>query len=111
MVETANALLKSFQGRDAALAAAEAKANLLNARIAELEAAACIAEEQLAQQAQELKAQAEGAHRANEASENARKKWAELARELATLVNLKRRLAEPGRAAPTPTLLASTITF
>ena len=111
VVETANALLKSFQGRDAALAAAEANANLLNARIAELEAAARVAEEQLAQQAQELKAQAEGAHRANEASENARKKWAELARELATLVNLKRRLAEPGRAAPTPTLLASTITF
>jgi len=111
VVETANALLKSFQGRDAALAAAEAKANLLNARIAELEAAARAAEEQLAQQAQELKAHAEGAHRANEASENARKKWAELARELATLVNLKRRLAEPGRAAPTPTLLASTITF
>ena len=84
---------------------------MLNERIAELEAAARVTEEQLAQQAREFKAHAEGAHRANEASENARKKWAELARELATLVSLKRRLAEPGQAAPTPTLLASTITF
>lgn len=111
VVETANALLKSFQSRDAALAAAEAQVKLLNERIAELEAAARVTEEQLAQQARELKAHAEGAHRADEASENARKKWAELARELATLVSLKRRLAEPGQAAATPTLLASTITF
>jgi hypothetical protein len=63
---------------------------------------ALVAEEQLT-----LKARTAPTKRAK----NARKKWAELARELATLVSLKRRLAEPGQTAPTPTLLASTITF
>lgn len=111
LIETANALLQSFQNRDAALAAAEAKVAGLGGRIAELEAAARAAEAKLERQARDLQAQGEAAGRADDASETARKKWAELASELAKLVNLKRRLAEPGQATATPALLASTITF
>ena len=105
LVETANALLKSFQSRDAALTTAQQKVDVLTQRFAELEAVARAAEEKLAQQARDLRS------RADDAGENARKKWAELARELAKLISLRRRLAEPGEARPTPALLASTITF
>ena len=111
LVENANALLKTFQSRDAALGAAEQKVEALNAQIAALEAAARAAEEKFERQARDLQARAEAADRADDASESARKKWAELALGLARLVKLRRRLAEPGRAAATPALLASTITF
>jgi len=111
LIDNANALLKTFQNRDAALAAAEQKVEDLNAQIAALEAAARAAEEKFERQARDLQARAEAADRADEASESAGKKWAELALELARLVKLRRRLAEPGRAAATPALLASTITF
>jgi crescentin len=113
LIETTNTLLKSFQSRDAAANHAEEKINLLSARIAQLEEEVRLAASRQAGALRDLQAQPEAVHRvdADEAGDTARKKWAELARELAKLVKLKREFSAPIQPRSAPALLASTITF
>jgi chromosome segregation ATPase len=113
LIETTNTLLKSFQSRDAAANHAEEKINLLTARVAELEAELRLAGNRQAGERRDLQAQPEAMRRidADDAGETARKKWAELARELAKLVKLKREFSAPIQPRSAPALLASTITF
>jgi chromosome segregation ATPase len=110
LIAATNTLLKTFQNRDAALVHADDEIKVLNARIVELEAQV--------QQANSRRkpAKADGqSHQtvilpaADDTGDKIRKKWAELARELAKLAKLKPQLATPIQAGPS--LLASTITF
>jgi chromosome segregation ATPase len=122
LVSASNALLKTCQSRDTALAQADEKTEALNKRIAQLEAEARQSE---ARQASRRKAAARSAAvrsarpqspavnraPADEADDKNRIKWAELAVEIAKLVKLKGPIPEPLPAGPTNALLASTITF
>src|SRR5580704_13531225 len=110
LIAATNTLLKTFQNRDAALVHADDEIKVLNARIVELETQV--------QQANSRRktAKADGQSQqtvilpaADDAGDKIRKKWAELARELANLAKLKPQLATPIQAGPS--LLASTITF
>jgi chromosome segregation ATPase len=117
LIAATNTLLKTFQNRDAALVHADGEIRVLNVRIVELEAKIAQLEAQARQAAsrrQTAKAPAQSQQTVilpgtDDASEKIRKKWAELARELAKLAKLKPQLVTPIQAAPS--LLASTITF
>jgi chromosome segregation ATPase len=113
LIETTNTLLKSFQSRDTAANHAEEKINLLSARIAQLEEEVRLAGTRPVAELRGLQAQPEAVRRvdADDAGETARKKWAELARELAKLVKLKREFSTSIQPRSAPALLASTITF
>jgi chromosome segregation ATPase len=117
LIAATNTLLKTFQNRDAALVHADDEIKVLNARIVELEAQVA----QLEAQARQANTRREAAkaharpHQtvilpvADDAGDRIRKKWAELARELAKLAKLKPHLVTPIQAGSS--LLASTITF
>jgi chromosome segregation ATPase len=117
LIAATNTLLKTFQNRDAALVHADDEIKVLNARIVELEAKIA----QLVAQARQAKSRRETAKAgarpqqtvilptADDAGDKIRKKWAELARELAKLAKLKPQLVTPIQAGSS--LLASTITF
>ncbi|MGA8496921.1 MAG: hypothetical protein WB764_15660 [Xanthobacteraceae bacterium] len=117
LIAATNTLLKTFQNRDAALVHADDEIKVLNARIVQLEAQIA----QLEAQARQAKSRRQTAkadvqsHQtvilptADDAGEKIRKKWAELARELAKLAKLKPQLVTPIQAGSS--LLASTITF
>jgi chromosome segregation ATPase len=113
LIETTNTLLKSFQSRDAAANHAEEKINLLTARVAELEAEVRLAASRQGGELRDFQAQPEAMRRVDtdEAGETTRKKWAELARELAKLVKLKHEFSASIQPRSAPALLASTITF
>jgi chromosome segregation ATPase len=110
LIAATNTLLKTFQNRDVALVHADEEIRVLNARIAQLEA-------QLLQAASRRQTANAGVQSqqtvilpgADDGGEKIRKKWAELARELAKLAKLKPQLVTPARAGSS--LLASTITF
>jgi chromosome segregation ATPase len=117
LIAATNTLLKTFQNRDAALVQADEEIRVLNARIVELEAQIA----QYAAQARKANSRRETAKapaqphqtvilaNADDGSEKIRKKWAELARELAKLAKLKPQLVTPLQGGSS--LLASTITF
>jgi chromosome segregation ATPase len=117
LIAATNTLLKTFQNRDAALVHADDEIRLLNARIVQLEAQIAQLEAQARQAASRPKAAKAPAQSeqtvilptADDGGERIRKKWAELARELAKLAKLKPQLVTPIQAGPS--LLASTITF
>ena len=117
LIAATNTLLKTFQNRDAALVQADGEIKVLNARIAQLEAQIAQLEAQ-ARRAATRRETAKAAVQsqqtvilptADDGGEKIRKKWAELARELAKLAKLKPQLVTPARAGSS--LLASTITF
>jgi chromosome segregation ATPase len=124
LIAATNTLLKTFQNRDAALVHADNEIRALNARIVQLEAQIA----QLEAQNTQLESQARRAASwretakagaqsqqtvilpsADDGGEKIRKKWAELARELAKLAKLKPQLLTPIQGGSS--LLASTITF
>jgi chromosome segregation ATPase len=117
LIAATNTLLKTFQNRDAALVHADEEIRVLNARIVELEAqiARFAAQaRQAASRRQTAKAPAQPQQTvilpaADDAGEKIRKKWAELAGELAKLAKLKPQLVTPIQGGSS--LLASTITF
>jgi chromosome segregation ATPase len=117
LIAATNTLLKTFQNRDAALVHADEEIRVLNARIVELEAQIAQLEAQARQAASRPKAakafsqsqQTVILPTADDGGDKIRKKWAELARELAKLAKLKPQLVTPIQAGPS--LLASTITF
>jgi chromosome segregation ATPase len=117
LIAATNTLLKTFQNRDAALVHADDEIKVLNARIVELEAQIAKLEAQARQAAsrrEAAKAHAQSQQTvvlptADDAGDKIRKKWAELARELAKLAKLKPQLMAPNQAGSS--LLASTITF
>jgi len=117
LIAATNTLLKTFQNRDAALVHADDEIRVLNARVVELEEQIAQLEAQARQAAsrrQTAKVSAQSHQTvilpaADDAGDKIRKKWAELARELAKLAKLKPQLATPIQAGPS--LLASTITF
>jgi chromosome segregation ATPase len=117
LIAATNTLLKTFQNRDAALVHADKEIRVLNARIVELEAKIARLETQSRQTAKRratANAPAQPQHTvilpsADDAGEKIRKKWAELARELAKLAKLKPQLVTPMQGGSS--LLASTITF
>ena len=117
LIAATNTLLKTFQNRDAALVHADEEIKVLNARIVELEAQVAQLEAQ-ARQANSRRKAAKAevqSHQtvilpaADDAGDKIRKKWAELARELAKLAKLKPQLVTPIQGGSS--LLASTITF
>ena len=117
LIAATNTLLKTFQNRDAALVQADDEIKALNARIVQLEAQIARLESQ-ARQANSRRETAKAPAQphqtvtlpaADDAGEKIRKKWAELARELAKLAKLKPQLVTPIQAGSS--LLASTITF
>jgi chromosome segregation ATPase len=117
LIAATNTLLKTFQNRDAALVHADEEIRVLNARIVQLEAQIAQFEAQARQAASRRKTAKAPAQSqqtvilpaADDAGERIRKKWAELARELAKLAKLKPQLVTPIQGGPS--LLASTITF
>jgi crescentin len=117
LIAATNTLLKTFQNRDAALVHADDEIRVLNARIVQLEAQIAQLEAQARQAAsrrQTAKVSAQSQQTviipgADDAGEKIRKKWAELARELAKLAKLKPQLVAPIQGGSS--LLASTITF
>ena len=117
LIAATNTLLKTFQNRDAALVHADEEIRVLNGRIVQLEAQIARLEAQ-ARQANSRRETAKAAAQsqqtvilpaADDAGEKIRKKWAELARELAKLAKLKPQLVTPIQGGSS--LLASTITF
>jgi chromosome segregation ATPase len=117
LIAATNTLLKTFQNRDAALVHADGEIKVLNARIEELETQIVKLEAQARQVASRRETAKAGARpqqtvilpAADDAGDKIRKKWAELARELAKLAKLKPQLVTPIQAGSS--LLASTITF
>jgi golgin subfamily B member 1 len=112
LIAATNTLLKTFEGRDAALVKADEENKLLNERIAQLEEelhATNRRREAATADAQSPQSAIRAA--ADDVNDKTRKKWAELARELAKLAKLKHQLVKPIQAGSTPSLLASTITF
>jgi chromosome segregation ATPase len=117
LIAATNTLLKTFQNRDAALVHADDEIKVLNGRIVELEAQIAQLEAQAHQansRRETAKAHAQSHQTvilpgADDAGEKIRKKWAELARELAKLAKLKPQLVAPIQGGSS--LLASTITF
>src|SRR5580704_364442 len=117
LIAATNTLLKTFQNRDAALVHADDEIRVLKARIVQLEAQIAKLEAQARQaksRRETAKAPAQSQQTvilptADDGGEKIRKKWAELARELAKLAKLKPQLVAPSRAGSS--LLASTITF
>jgi DNA repair exonuclease SbcCD ATPase subunit len=117
LIAATNTLLKTFQNRDAALVHADDEIKGLNARIVALEAQIAQFEAQARQAIKRREAAKAAAQSqqtailptADDGGEKIRKKWAELARELAKLAKLKPQLVSPARAGSS--LLASTITF
>jgi chromosome segregation ATPase len=117
LIAATNTLLKTFQNRDAALVHADDEIKVLNARVVELEAQIAQLEAQVRQansRREPAKAHAQSQQTvilpsADDAGDKIRKKWAELARELAKLAKLKPQLMAPNQAGSS--LLASTITF
>src|SRR5580698_2929130 len=117
LIAATNTLLKTFQSRDAALVHADDEIKVLNARIAELEAQIAQFEAQARQAIRRREAAKAAAQSqqtvilptADDGGEKIRKKWAELARELAKLAKLKPQLLTPIQGGSS--LLASTITF
>jgi chromosome segregation ATPase len=112
LIAATNALLKACQGRDAALVQADDEIKALNERIAQLEAQLQEADSRREAVTADIQSpQSAIRAAADDANDKTRKKWAELARELANLAKLKPQLAAPIKAGSTPSLLASTITF
>ena len=117
LITATNTLLKTFQNRDAALVHADDEIRVLNGRIVQLEAQIAQFEAQARQAAsrrQAAKANVQSQQTvilpsADDAGDKIRKKWAELARELAKLAKLKPQLVTPIQGGSS--LLASTITF
>jgi len=117
LIAATHTLLKTFQNRDAALVHADDEIKVLNARIVQLEAQIAQFEAQARQAASRRQTAKAGVQpqqtvilpTADDGGEKIRKKWAELARELAKLAKLKPQLVTPARAGSS--LLASTITF
>jgi chromosome segregation ATPase len=117
LIAATNTLLKTFQNRDAALVHADEEIRVLNARIVQLEAQITRLEAQARQAASRRETAKSPAQphqtvvlpAADDAGDKIRKKWAELARELAKLAKLKPHLVTPIQAGSS--LLASTITF
>jgi chromosome segregation ATPase len=117
LIAATNTLLKTFQNRDAALVHADEEIRALNARIVQLEAQIAQLEAQARQAASRRQTAKEPAQSqqtvilptADDAGDKIRKKWAELARELAKLAKLKPQLVTPIQGGSS--LLASTITF
>src|ERR1700730_13461310 len=117
LIAATNTLLKTFQNRDAALVHADDEIRVLKARIVELETKIAQFEaraHQAGSRRQTAKAPAPSQQtvilpNADDGGDKIRKKWAELARELAKLAKLKPQLMTPIQAGPS--LLASTITF
>ena len=110
LIAATNTLLKTFQDRDAAVVHAEDKIKLLNKRIAQLE----VQLQQASSRRETAKADVQSHQTvilpaADDAGDKIRKKWAELARELAKLAKLKPQLVTPIQDGSS--LLASTITF
>jgi chromosome segregation ATPase len=110
LIAATNTLLKTFQDRDAAVVHAGDKIKLLNERIAQLE----VQLQQASSRRETAKADVQSHQTviypaADDAGDKIRKKWAELARELAKLAKLKPQLVTPIQAGSS--LLASTITF
>src|SRR6202035_616385 len=100
LIAATNTLLKTFQNRDAALVHADGEIKVLNVRIVELETQIARLEAQARQAAsrrETAKARAPSQQTvilpaADDAGDKIRKKWAELARELAKLAKLKPQL-------------------
>jgi chromosome segregation ATPase len=117
LIAATNTLLKTFQNRDAALVHADDEIKVLNGRIVQLEAQIARFEAQARQAARGRQTAKAGVQSqqtvmlpsADDAGEKIRKKWAELARELAKLAKLKPQLVTPIQGGSS--LLASTITF
>jgi crescentin len=112
LMAKAHKLLENYQSRDRALARAEDKIKLLDQWIARLEAEVRrnIGEAKDSILAVQTRPAAEISAPAEDPREAKRKKWMELAQELAKL-DLKRRLSGHIRAISPPTLLAGTITY
>ncbi len=112
LMAKAHKLLENHQTRDRALARAEEKIKLLDQWIARLEAEARrnIAEAENAVPATQPQPQIEVYAPGEDPREAKRKKWIELARELAKL-DLKRQISGHIQAISTPSLLAGTITY
>src|SRR5580704_3291788 len=112
LMTKAHKLLESHQTRDRALARAEEKIKLLDQWIARFEAEARrnIAEAEKAIPVTQPQPKIEIYAPAEDPREAKRKKWMELARELAKL-DLKRQLSGHIQAISTPSLLAGTITY
>ena len=117
LIAATSTLLKTFQNRDAALVHADDEIKVLNVRIVELETQIAQLEAQAPQANTRREAAKDHARphqavilpAADDAGDKIRKKWAELARELAKLAKLKPQLLAPNQAGSS--LLASTITF
>jgi chromosome segregation ATPase len=110
LIAATNTLLKTFQNRDAALVHADDEIKVLNARIVELEAQV----QQANSRRKPAKADVQSHQTvilpaADDTGDKIRKKWAELACELAKLAKLKPQLVTPIQGGSS--LLASTITF
>jgi crescentin len=112
LMAKAHTLLENHQTRDRALARAEEKIKLLDQWIARLEAEARrnIDETEKAVPTTQPQPRIEIYTPVEDPREAKRRKWMELARELAKL-DLKRQLSGPIQAISTPSLLAGTITY
>ncbi len=109
LIDATNRLLRTFQNRNEALICAEERIQLLNARIADLQAAATATQNEV--NSAPAPAAAAAAEAADDLREQSRATWVELARELARLMKHKRQLAERSQMAAASKLLASTIAF
>ena len=112
LMAKAHKLLESYQNRDQALARAEEKIKLLDQWIARLEAEArrSISEAKNAVPVTQQQPRAEICAPVEDPREATRRKWMELAGELAKL-DLKRQVSGHIQAISTPSLLTGTITY